>query len=174
MKNSLFDKFQSYRMMCLLKTLKGYTTDNLRFPKAGELVEMAIAEFSNGTLRRVNQVGVDLVSVKGFTTVESKVTQFKNKSGLDVRQVILKNRRSAGSHEDKFADVFVFTDVVNGKMAVVTSDRLYNLKDNGATVTASVDCKPEDFLFFGFDNADSDQDYFDYAEEADLKYIRSF
>ena len=174
MKNSLFDKFQSDRMLNLLKTLKSYRTDNLRFPKAGELVEMAIAEFSNGTLRRVNQVGVDLLSVKGFTTVESKVTQFKNKDGLAVRKVILKNRRSAGTHEDKFADIFVFTDVVNGKMAVVTSDRLYNIKDNGATVTASVDCKPEDFIFFGFDNVESDQDYFDYAEEADLRYIRSF
>jgi len=174
MKNPLFKKFQSDRMLRLLTTLQGYRTDNLRYPKAGELVEMAIAEFSNGTLRRVNQVGVDLVSVKGFKTVESKVTQFKNKSGRDVRQVILKNRRAAGEYEDKLADIFVFTDVVNGKMAVVPSDRLYNIKDNGATVTASVDCDPEDFVFFGFDTDVSDQDYFDYAEKADLKYIRSF
>ena len=31
----------------ILKSIQGYTDNNLRFPKAGELVEKALAECSN-------------------------------------------------------------------------------------------------------------------------------
>ena len=43
-----FNTFQLDRLSKLLETLQDYTDNNLRFPKAGELVEKAYAEYSNG------------------------------------------------------------------------------------------------------------------------------
>lgn len=171
--HKLFKNFQSDRMLRFMASMRGYREDNLRFPKVGAMVEEAIAIFSNGSLVRINQTGKDLRSTKGKTTVESKITQFKNKCGMDVRGVVLKNRRQSGEYEDILADLFVFPDVVNGKMAVVSSERIYNIKDNGATVTASVDCEPQDFLFFGY-KGDSHEDYFEVSEQFDRQFIQSF
>ena len=50
------------------------TLTTIYVPKAGELVEKAYAEYSNGLLTRVNLPGVDLIG-PGGTTYESKVTQ---------------------------------------------------------------------------------------------------
>ena len=73
-----FKTFQLNRFSQLLETIHGYTDNNLRFPKAGELVEKALAEYSNGLLTRVNLPGIDLTGPNN-TTYESKVTQFANK-----------------------------------------------------------------------------------------------
>lgn len=172
--HKLFKDFQSDRMMPFMASMRGYREDNLRFPKVGAMVEEAIALFSNGSLVRINQTAKDLKSTNGETTVESKITQFKNKSGRDIRQVILKNRRQSGEYEDILADLFVFPDIVNGKMAVVSPERIYNIKDNGATVTASVDCEPQDFLFFGYEEEYSNEDYFEVSEQFDRQFILSF
>ena len=84
-----FSTFHLDRYTKVLESIQGYTDNNLRYPKAGELVEKALAEYSNGLLTRVNLPGVDLVSSNG-TTYESKVTQFQNKSQTAVRSLILK------------------------------------------------------------------------------------
>ena len=89
-----FSTFQLDRLSKLLYTIRGYTDNNLRFPKAGEMVEKALAEYSNGLLKRVNLTGIDLIT-KDNVSYESKVTQFKNKSGIAIRDLILKNRRTA-------------------------------------------------------------------------------
>ena len=41
-----FSTFQLDRLSKLLYTIRGYTDNNLRFPKAGEMVEKALAEYS--------------------------------------------------------------------------------------------------------------------------------
>ena len=87
-----FKTFQLDRLSKLLYAIRGYTDNNLRFPKAGEMVEKALAEYSNGLLERVNLPGVDLLT-KDKVSYESKVTQFKNKSGTAIRGLIIKNRR---------------------------------------------------------------------------------
>ena len=133
-----FNTFQLDRLSELLETIHDYTDNNLRYPKAGELVEKALAEYSNGLLTRVNLPGVDLIGPNG-TTYESKVTQLKNKSQIAVRSLILKNRRQAGEYEDKLADYFIITDVKKGKACCIPSSRLFNFKDTGAVLTASAD-----------------------------------
>ena len=172
--HKLFKNFQTDRMMRYMSSMKGYLGNNLNYPVVGKMVEMAISEFSAGSLVWINETGKDLRSTDGKTTVESKVIQFKNKYGMDARQVVLKNRRQAKEYDDKFADLFVFPDIINGKMAVVTSDRIYNIRDNGATVTASVDCEPEDFLFFGYGDLESSRDYFKIQEKFQTEFIQSF
>ena len=89
-----FTTFQLERFSKLLMSIRGYTDNNLRYPKAGELVEKALAEYSNGLLTRVNLPGVDLIGPNN-TTYESKITQFLNKSQMAVRGMILKNRRAS-------------------------------------------------------------------------------
>ena len=78
-----FNTFQLDRLSKLLGTIQDYTDNNLRYPKAGELVEKALDVYSNGLLKRVNLPGIDLIGPNG-TTYESKVTQFKNKSELSL------------------------------------------------------------------------------------------
>ena len=80
-----FKTFQLDRLSRLLYAIRGYTDNNLRFPKAGEMVEKALAEYSNGLLERVNLPGVDLLT-KDKVSYESKVTQFKNKSGTAITE----------------------------------------------------------------------------------------
>ena len=170
-----FNTFQLDRFSKLLETIQGYTKDNLRFPKAGELVEKALAEYSNGLLTRVNLPGIDLTGPNG-TTYESKVTQFSNKSQMAVRGLIIKNRRSAKDYEDKLADYFIITDVKKGKMCCIPSSKLYNFKDNGAVMTASADPDLSDFFLTGYDLLEErnvTRDYFDESNDFDLSFIRS-
>ena len=170
-----FNTFQLDRFSKLLETIHGYADNNLRYPKAGELVEKALAEYSNGLLTRVNLPGVDLIG-PGGTTYESKVTQFSNKSQMAVRGLILKNRRAAKDHDDKLADYFIITDVKKGKACCVPSSKLYNLKDNGATLTASADPELPDFFLTGYnllEERDKVRDYFDESDDFDLTFIRS-
>ena len=98
-----FSTFQLDRLSKLLYTIRGYTDNNLRYPKAGEMVEKALAEYSNGLLKRVNLTGIDLMT-KDNVSYESKVTQFKNKSGMEIRDLIMKIRRTAKDYDDKHAD----------------------------------------------------------------------
>ena len=167
-----FKTFQLDRLSKLLYAIRGYTDNNLRFPKAGEMVEKALAEYSNDLLDRVNLPGVDLVT-KDKVTYESKVTQFKNKSGTAVRGLIIKNRRAAKDYDDKLADYFIISDVKSGKACCVSSDKLYNFKDTGAVYTASCDPDPEDFFLTGYDNLNESRDYFEESEDYDLQFIRS-
>ena len=170
-----FNTFQLDRFSKLLETIHGYTDNNLRYPKAGELVEKALAEYSNGLLTRVNLPGVDLIG-PGGTTYESKVTQFSNKSQMAVRGLILKNRRQSGDYEDKLADYFVITDVKKGKACCIPSSKLYNIRDNGACVTASADPELPDFFLTGYnllEERDVVRDYFDESDDFDLTFIRS-
>jgi len=170
-----FNTFQLDRFSKLLETIHGYTDNNLRYPKAGELVEKALAEYSNGLLTRVNLPGVDLIG-PGGTTYESKVTQFSNKSQMAVRGLILKNRRQSGDYEDKLADYFVITDVKKGKACCIPSSKLYNIRDNGACVTASADPELPDFFLTGYnllEERDKVRDYFDESDDFDLTFIRS-
>lgn len=170
-----FNTFQLDRLSKLLETIHGYTDNNLRYPKAGELVEKAYAEYSNGLLKRVNLPGIDLIG-PGGTTYESKVTQLKNKSQSAVRALILKNRRQAGDYDDKLADFFIITDVKKGKACCIPSSKLYNIKDNGACVTANADPEVSDFFLTGFDCLESREeapDYFKESDDFDLSFIRS-
>ena len=70
-----FNSFELVKFSKLLETISGYTDNNLRYPKAGELVEKALAEYSNKQLQRVNLPGIDLITPKGIS-YESKITQF--------------------------------------------------------------------------------------------------
>jgi len=170
-----FKTFQLNRFSQLLETIHGYTDNNLRFPKAGELVEKALAEYSNGLLTRVNLPGIDLTGPNN-TTYESKVTQFANKSQMAVRGLILKNRRQAGDYEDKLADYFVITDVKKGKACCIPSSKLYNIRDNGACVTASADPELSDFFLTGYnllEDREEPRDYFTESDDFDLTFIRS-
>jgi len=170
-----FNTFQLDRLSKLLETIQDYTDNNLRYPKAGELVEKALAEYSNGLLTRVNLPGIDLIGPNG-TTYESKVTQFGNKSQMAVRGLILKNRRQAGDYEDKLADYFIITDVKKGKACCIPKSKLYNIKDNGACVTASSDPELSDFFLTGYNRLEEREqvrDYFRESEDFDLSFIRS-
>ena len=170
-----FKTFQLARLSKLLETIHGYTDNNLRYPKAGELVEKAYAEYSNGLLKRVNLPGIDLIG-PGGTTYESKVTQLKNKSQSAVRALILKNRRQAGDYDDKLADFFIITDVKKGKACCIPSSKLYNIKDNGGFVTANADPEVTDFFLTGYNLLEEREvvrDYFDESDDFDLSFIRS-
>ena len=170
-----FKTFQLARLSKLLETIHGYTDNNLRYPKAGELVEKAYAEYSNGLLKRVNLPGIDLIG-PGGTTYESKVTQLKNKSQSAVRALILKNRRQAGDYDDKLADFFIITDVKKGKACCIPSSKLYNIKDNGACVTTNADPEVTDFFLTGYNLLEEREvvrDYFDESDDFDLSFIRS-
>ena len=170
-----FNTFQLDRLSKLLETIQDYTDNNLRYPKAGELVEKALAEYSNGLLTRVNLPGIDLIG-PNETTYESKVTQFGNKSQMAVRGLILKNRRQAGDYEDKLADYFIITDVKKGKACCIPKSKLYNIKDNGACVTASSDPELSDFFLTGYNRLEEREqvrDYFRESEDFDLSFIRS-
>tara|TARA_R100001460_G_scaffold105443_1_gene152045 strand:+ start:847 stop:1359 length:513 start_codon:yes stop_codon:yes gene_type:complete len=167
-----FTTFELDRFSKLIWSLKDYTTNNLRFPKAGELVEIALDVYSKGQLKRVNLPGVDLVGIDG-KTYESKVTQFANKSEMAVRGLILKNRRQAGIYKDKLADYFIITDVKKGKACCIPSSQLFNFRDNGAVMTASSDPSVDDFFLNGYDQ-DNGKDYFAEAEDFDYGYVNSF
>ena len=67
-----FNTFELDRFSKLIWSLKDYTNNNLRYPKAGELVEIAYDVYSKGQLKRVNLPGVDLIGVDG-KTYESKL-----------------------------------------------------------------------------------------------------
>ena len=167
-----FKTFQLDRLSKLLYTIRGYTDNNLRFPKAGEMVEKALAEYSNGLLKRVNLAGIDLIT-KDNVSYESKVTQFKNKSGMAIRGLIIKNRRAAKEYDDKLADYFIVSDVKSGKACCVSSDKLYNFRDTGAVYTASCNPDPSDFFLTGYNNLNESRDYFEESEDYDLQFIRS-
>ena len=170
-----FNTFQLDRFSKLLETIHGYTDNNLRYPKAGELVEKALDVYSNGLLKRVNLPGIDLIGPNN-TTYESKVTQLKNKSQIAVRSLILKNRRQAGDYEDKLADYFIITDVKKGKACCIPSSKLYNIKDNGACVTANADPELTDFFLTGYnllEEREEPRDYFTESDDFDLTFIRS-
>lgn len=167
-----FKTFQLDRLSKLLYAIRGYTDNNLRFPKAGEMVEKALAEYSNDLLERVNLPGIDLVT-KDKISYESKVTQFKNKSGIAVRGLIIKNRRAAKEYDDKLADYFIISDVKSGKACCVSSDKLYNFKDTGAVYTASCDPDPSDFFLTGYNTLNESRDYFEESEDYDLQFIKS-
>ena len=162
--------------------MRGYTdtANNLRYTRVGEMVERALAEYSNGLLERVNLPGVDLLT-KDKTSYESKVTQFKNKSGRAVRGLIVKNPRTAftNDYEDKLADYFILSDVKSGKACCISSRKFYNFRDSGAQCTVSCDPNPTDFFLTGYNtlyntfSAKGSRDYFEESEALDLQFIRS-
>lgn len=167
-----FNTFELNRLSKMLHSLRDYTTNNLRFPKAGELVEIAYDVYSKGQLKRVNLPGVDLIGTDGCT-YESKVTQFKNISQCAVRSVILKNSRSKDSVNEKLADFFIFTDIKLGKACCVPSDMIYNMKFTGAVLTGNCNPCPEHFFLDIYD-AKHEKDYFTEAEKFDYAYVKSF
>ena len=167
-----FSTFELDRLSKLLWSLKDYTSNNLRFPKAGELVEIAYDVYSKGQLKRVNLPGVDLIG-QDRCTYESKVTQFKNKSQLAVRDVILKNSRASSSVNKNLADFFIFTDIKLGKACCVPSSLIYNIKFTGAVLTGH--CNPESEHFFLENyNEKYETDYFAEAEKFDYTYVKGF
>lgn len=167
-----FTTFQLDRFSKLLNTIRDYTDDNLRYPKAGELVEKALAEYSNGLLTRVNLPGIDLIGPNN-KTYESKVTQFQNKSEIAVRDLILKNRRKSGNYDDKLADYFIISDVKKGKMCCIPSSKFYKIKDNGSIVSAHADPELSDFFLMGYNDNKETRNYFDESDDFDLRFIRS-
>lgn len=167
-----FSTIELNRLSKLMWSLKDYTSNNLRFPKAGELVEIAYDVYSKGQLERVNLPGVDLIGVDNCT-YESKVIQFKNKSQSAVRGVILKNSRASSSVNENLADYFIFTDIKLGKACCVPSNLIYNTKFTGAVLTGS--CNPEEQHFFLHGYTEKYQEnYFTESEEFDYEYVRSF
>ena len=171
-----FKKLELNRLLRLFKSIGGYTDNNLRYPKAGELVEKGYSEYSNGLLKRVNLPGIDLIGNIDLATYESKVTQFTNKSKMAVRGLIIKNRRQSGEYEDELADFFIISDVKKGKACCIPKSKLYNFKDNGATLTASADPELSDFFLTGYDcfeENDQPRDFFIESDEFDLSFIQS-
>ncbi len=167
-----FKTFELDRLSQLLWSLKDYTSNNLRFPKAGELVEIAYDVYSKGQLKRVNLPGVDLIG-KDDHTYESKVTQFQNKSKAAIRSVILKNSRASSSVNEKLPDFFIFTDVKLGKACCVPSSLIYNTKFTGAVLTGNCDPESDHFFLHGYQKQ-YEKDYFIEAEEFDYQYVRGF
>ena len=136
-----FNTFELDRFSKLIWSLKDYTNNNLRYPKAGELVEIAYDVYSKGQLKRVNLPGVDLIGVDG-KTYESKVTQFANKSQRAVRGLILKNRRQAGVYKDKLADILLLPMSKKARH-VVSHLHIFTIS---VCVTANADPDIEDFF----------------------------
>lgn len=167
-----FNTFELNAFSELLWSLKDYTNNNLRYPKAGELVEIAYDVCSKGKLKRVNLPGVDLIG-EDEHTYESKVTQFKNKSQMAVRNVILKNSRSKDSVNEKLADFFVFTDIKLGKACCVPSHMIYDIKFNGATLVGSCNPTQNNFFLHGY-RQHYEKDYFMESEKFDYEYVRGF
>jgi hypothetical protein len=167
-----FKTFELDRLSKLLWSLKGYTDNNLRFPKAGELVEIAYDVYSKGKLKRVNLPGIDLIGDDG-KTYESKVTQFQNKSLMAVRSVILKNSRSKDTVNENLADYFIFTDIKLGRACCVPSSLISNIRFNGATLTGN--CDPDlDYFFMMCYDDQYETDYFEESHKFDYDYVRSF
>jgi hypothetical protein len=167
-----FKTFELDRLSKLLWSLKGYTDNNLRFPKAGELVEIAYDVYSKGKLKRVNLPGIDLIGDDG-KTYESKVTQFQNKSLMAVRSVILKNSRSKDTVNENLADYFIFTDIKLGRACCVPSSFIFNIRFNGATLTGN--CDPDlDYFFMMCYDDQYKTDYFEESQKFDYDYVRSF
>jgi hypothetical protein len=167
-----FNTFELDRLSKLLWSLKDYTSNNLRFPKAGELVEIAYDVYSKGNLQRVNLPGVDLIGCDN-RTYESKVIQFKNVSKTAVRGVILKNSRASSSVNENLADFFIFTDIKLGKACCVPSSLIYNKKFTGAVLTGSCNPEEDDFFLHGYE-CEYEKNYFSEAEEFDYEYVKSF
>lgn len=167
-----FNTFELDRLSKMLWSLRDYTSNNLRFPKAGELVEIAYDVYSKGQLKRVNLPGVDLIGTDSCT-YESKVIQFKNVSKMAARGVILKNSRASSSVNEKLADFFIFTDVKLGKACCVPSGMIYNTKFTGAVLTGSCDPQQDNFFLHGYQEQ-YEKDYFAEAEEFDYGYVKSF
>lgn len=167
-----FNTFELHRLSKLLYSLKDYTTNNLRYPKAGELVEIAYDVYSKGQLKRVNLPGVDLIGSDGHT-YESKVIQFRNLSKRAVRGVILKNSRSMANVNETLADFFIFTDIKLGKGCCIPSSLIGNIHFNGACLTGNCDPHTSDFFLHGY-SEQYNKDYFEEAEKFDYKYVRSF
>jgi hypothetical protein len=167
-----FNTFELDRLSKMLWSLRDYTSNNLRFPKAGELVEIAYDVYSKGQLKRVNLPGVDLIGTDGHT-YESKVTQFQNKSEMAVRDVILKNSRSKDSVNEKLADFFIFTDIKRGKACCVPSSMIYNTKFTGAVLTGHCNPEPEHFFLENYAQK-YETNYFAEAEKFDYAYVKGF
>jgi len=172
-----FNTFQLKSFSDLLYSMRNYksTGDNLRYFKVGELVEKGLAAFSNGLLIRVNLPGVDLIGPNG-TTYESKVTGLTNKTQNynAVRGLILKNRRAAKKYDDKLADYFIITDIMQGKACCIPSSKFYDFNDNGANLTAKADPESSDFFLTGYGRTNQSRDYFKESEDFDQSFIRSF
>jgi len=170
-----FTTFDLIALSSLMSTIKEYTQNNLRYPKAGELIEIAYDVYSRRQLKRVNLPGVDLICTKTNATYESKIVQFKNKSQMAVRDVILKNSRSKMVANQNLADYFIFTDVKKGKCCCVPSSKLYNYDFTLQQATVKAHCNPElaDFFMTGYEDL-SDRDYFAESEAFDYAYVRSF
>ena len=170
-----FTTFDLNALSSLMSTIKGYTQNNLRYPKAGELIEVAYDFYSGGQLKRVNLPGIDLICTKTNATYESKIVQFKNKSQMAVRDFILKNSLSKIVSNQKLADYYIFTDVKKGKCCCVPSSKLYNYDFTLQKATVTANCNPElsDFFMTGYENL-SDRDYFAESEAFDYAYVRSF
>lgn len=167
-----FNTFELNRLSKMLYSLRDYTSNNLRFPKAGELVEVAYDVYSKGQLKRVNLPGVDLIGTDGCT-YESKVIQFKNVSKMAVRGVILKNSRASISVNEKLADFFIFTDIKLGKACCVPSNLIYNTKFTGAVLTGHCNPQQDSFFLHGYTER-YEKDYFAEAEKFDYAYVKGF
>ena len=175
-----FSQFDCNKFSKLLSSLSNYTDNNLNYPTVGKLVEKAFAEYcNNNSFKRVNQCGYDLLYYPNNSQekkVESKVTKFTNKSERAVRNVIIKNTRSScDNYELELADYYIFTDIKKRKACCVTSNKLFNFKNNGACITASCDPEPEDFFLTEINNNINilPRDYFQEADDFDLHFIRS-
>lgn len=176
-----FSQFDCNKFTKLLSSLSNYTKNNLNYPTVGKLVEKAFQEYCNNkSFKRVNQCGYDLLYYPSNNSqekkVESKVTKFTNKSERAVRNVIIKNTRaSCDNYELELADYYIFTDIKKRKACCVTSNKLFNFKNNGACITASCDPEPEDFFLTETNNNINilPRDYFEEADDFDLHFIRS-
>jgi len=79
----------------LFSTLKT-PNDPTSYFRLGVAIEKSLEYFSNGHLQRVNLTGKDLLgSDKKY--YECKKVTFKNKNGMSVRDVIVKNGRKLRS-----------------------------------------------------------------------------
>lgn len=168
-----FNTFKLDSLSKLMYSMREYTKNNLRYPKVGEIIEIAYDVYSDGKLTRVNEPGVDLIGSDG-KTYESKVTQFKNKSERDVRKAILKNGRSQNGVSEQLADYFIFTDVKKGKACCIPSKALYSIKFNGATLCGHANPNVDDFFLHGYDQDEESTDYFIEEEKFALDFVKKF
>ena len=161
----------------LFSTLKT-PNDPTSYFRLGVAIEKSLEYFSNGHLQRVNLTGKDLLgSDKKY--YECKKVTFKNKGGMSVRNVIVKNGRGNSDQEFKPADYYIFVEPLKRKACCVPGKMLYNIRQTKTDVKAH--CNPKAKHFFMFENDLKGKElpfsYRDFFEEDDkhlYDYIKSF
>jgi len=145
-----FQQMDLIRFSKFLTTVDDNGGDPTLYFDLGRMIEIALAEYSNGLLKRiVGAHGKDLVDAEGISYESKKVT-FANKLRMDVRNaVVLNYRGNADISKFKPADYYIFTDPSIIRACCVPGHMLYNIRTTDSGVTASADPTQDHFFLDG-------------------------